>query len=337
MGKYSGIVTAFQSACIFFNLVCVISFVGCDGPQSALEPAGRSAEKIADLFWWMAIGAATIWTAMLALTIYSACLGPGCRNRQSSWLIIVGGAVVPSAVLSLLLGYGLAMMPAMLTPAPEGSLRVSVTGEQWWWRISYKSSTGDPIVLANEIRLPVGQPVEFQLDSADVIHSFWIPSFGGKVDMIPGRQTRLKLEPTRKGVYRGVCAEYCGTSHALMTFFVVVSSKADFEKWLDQQREAARSPVDPRAMVGEKIFFTSGCGACHAVRGTDSKGVVGPDLTHVGGRMSLGAGTLSNDADDFLNWISHTPKIKPEVHMPSFSMLPPDDLRALAAYLDALE
>jgi len=285
----------------------------------------------------MAIGAGVIWTAMVGLALYATLVSPRPKSRPASLQIIVGGAVVPTVVLSFLLAYGLAMMPDMLAPAPEGSLKIAVTGEQWWWRVRYESSTGEPIVLANEIRLPVDEPVEFQLESADVIHSFWIPSLGGKVDMIPGRQTRLKLEPTRAGVFRGACAEYCGGSHALMTFVVVVSSKRDFEVWLEQQRAPAKTPIEPMAMLGEKVFFKSGCGACHAVRGTAAKGVIGPDLTHVGGRMSLGAGTLPNDAENFVRWLTQTQTIKPEVHMPSFNMLSQGDLRALATYLDALE
>lgn len=320
-----------------FVLVGLILLAGCDGEQSSLAPAGRSAEKIADLFWLMTTGASIIWAAVIGLTMYSFYRAPSRRNHQTSLLIIVGGAVIPTFVLSFLLTYGLAMMPEMLAPAPEGSLKIAVTGEQWWWRVQYDSSNGDPIVLANEIRLPVGEPVEFQLKSADVIHSFWIPSLGGKVDMIPGRQTRLKLEPTRVGVYRGVCAEYCGSSHALMTFDVVVSSKKDFETWLDRQRQPAKTPVEPMASSGEKVFLTSGCGACHAIRGTASEGVVGPDLTHVGSRMSLGAGTLPNDANEFLRWVSHPHSLKPDVLMPNFGMLPQEDLLALAAYLDALE
>jgi cytochrome c oxidase subunit II len=318
-------------------IVGFVSLAGCDGVQSSLEPAGRSAQKIADLFWWMTGGAAVIWTVVVGLTFYSIYAAPGRRNLQASLMIIVGGTVVPTVVLSILLVYGLAMMPDILAPAPEGSLKITVTGEQWWWRVDYDSVVGERIELANEIRIPVGQPVEFQLESADVIHSFWIPSLGGKVDMIPGRQTRLKLEPTRIGVYRGACAEYCGASHALMTFYVVVTSKEDFESWLQQQRTPAQRPVDPLARSGEAIFQTSGCGACHAVRGTSAMGRVGPDLTHVGSQMSVGAGILPNDVDDFLHWLRDTHTIKPEVGMPSFEMLADDDLRALAAYLDALQ
>lgn len=311
--------------------------IGCDGAQSSLAPAGKGAETIADLFWWMVIGTGIIWLAVIGLTYYSFRAVPASEYRTASVFIIGGGALIPTAVLAVLLVYGLRLLLDMLAPAPPGSLKIAVTGEQWWWRVKYPSSTGESITLSNEIRLPVGKPVEFELDSADVIHSFWIPSLGGKVDMFPGRQTRLKLEPTRTGIFRGACAEYCGSSHALMTFYVVVTEQDEYTAWLKRQAESARSSEEPLAIRGSEVFRASGCGACHAVRGTAAKGSVGPDLTHVGSRLSLGAGILSNSRDDFQHWISQTERIKPEVHMPSFHMLSQEDQRALAAYLDSLE
>jgi cytochrome c oxidase subunit 2 len=315
----------------------VLGLAGCGGAQSALAPAGRSAERIADLFWWMAGGAAVVWVSVLALGVYAVRANSGPSRRQAALLIIGGGAVVPTVVLAVLLVFGLSLLPELVAPAPEGSLRVSVTGEQWWWRVRYEVPEGKAVRLANEIRLPVGEPVEFRLASADVIHSFWIPSLGGKVDMIPGRQTRLALHPTRTGVFRGVCAEYCGASHALMAFTVVVQERADFDRWLEGQAAPARSPTTELAERGRDVFLASGCGACHTVRGTAAGGVVGPDLTHVGSRRSLAAGTLPAEPEDFHRWVAHPKTVKPEVIMPHFGMLPPDDLRALAAYLDGLE
>jgi cytochrome c oxidase subunit 2 len=325
-----------EIVCVVSVLASIAYLAGCGGAQSSLEPAGRGAERIAELFWWMTGGAAIIWTVVVGLALYAMYV-PGRKNPHTGWMIIGGGALVPTIVLAILLVYGLAMMPTMLAPAPDGSLKISVTGEQWWWRVHYVSASGESIALANEIRLPVDEPVEFDLASADVIHSFWVPSLGGKVDMLPGRQTRLKLEPMRTGVFRGACAEYCGGSHALMAFYVVVTDREDFEAWLEHQAQPAKSPVEPLAARGREVFITSGCGACHSIRGTSAKGVVGPDLTHVGGRMSLGAGIMANRPDDFVRWITENETIKPEVHMPSFNMLPQDDLRALAAYLDSLE
>jgi cytochrome c oxidase subunit 2 len=228
-------------------------------------------------------------------------------------------------------------LPKLLAPAPEGSLRISVSGEQWWWRVRYDVAGNDPVVLANEIRLPVGEPVEFRLESPDVIHSFWIPSLGGKIDMIPGRVTRLSLTPTETGVFRGACAEYCGTSHALMSFDVVVHEKDDFARWLAHQQTEAVPPRVPSASRGQEVFLASGCGACHSIRGTPANGVIGPDLTHIGSRLSIGAGALPNNAESLLRWIARTEHVKPEVLMPEFGMLPDDELQAMASYLEGLK
>ncbi len=176
--------------------------------------------------------------------------------------------------------------------------------------------TGGPAFeTANEICVPVNQPVEFRLRSHDVIHAFWIPAFAGKVDMIPGRTTRLTVHPFRMGRYRGACAEYCGESHALMNFDVRVVSSSEFEKWLIHQASPASGPADsstiqaedpaavasPAAVTsaqsqpGHALFLATGCGACHTVRGTPAQGSVGPDLTHFGSRLSLGAGIFPVD------------------------------------------
>ena len=312
--------------------------VGCDGPQSALDPAGRGAERIADLLWGMTIGGVLIWLAVIGLTGYAIHLEREPHSLKGAQLLIVGGGVVfPTVVLTVLLAYGLALVPELVAPAPPGALKVSVSGEQWWWRVRYHTPSGEMVELANEIRLPVHEPVEFHLESPDVIHSFWIPSLGGKVDMIPGRVNRLVLEPTKTGVFRGVCAEYCGTSHALMAFSVVVQEQADFADWLAQQAAPAAQPSEPLAQAGHDLFHSHGCGACHTIRGTRADGVVGPDLTHVGGRISLGAGILPNEVDDFVRWIAHTHAVKPDVLMPAFGMLPAQELRALSAYLDSLQ
>lgn len=284
-------------------------------------------------------GTLVVWAAVIFLTFYAIHHRPVARKGAwAAMLIIGGGAVVPTVVLAGLLVYGLAMLPPLLAHAPPGSLRIVVTAEQWWWRVRYELPDGSaPIVLANEIRLPVGEPVQFELESPDVIHSFWIPALGGKMDMIPGRRTRLTLEATRPGTFRGVCAEYCGTSHALMAFGVVVMERAAFAQWLDAERGPAADSSDPLARAGRERFVASGCAACHTVRGTESRGLVGPDLTHVGSRTSLGAGILPNDAAHFRRWLAETATVKPGVLMPHFGMLPGHELDALAAYLESLQ
>lgn len=303
-----------------------------------MDVAGRSADQIARLWWGMAIGTVVVFGVMVALTLMAQRSKPPQDTARITRTYIIGGGIVfPVVVLTGLLVYGLALMPDILGPAPPGSLRIHVVGEQWWWRVRYLDTDGQPVELANEIRLPVGEPVEFTLESPDVIHAFWIPSLGGKMDMIPGRRTRLRLDASRTGTFRGVCAEYCGDSHALMAFDVVVMPKEEFIRWLEDQRRPAAPPTDELALRGQTAFFANGCSACHVIAGTEARGVVGPDLTHVGGRLSLGAGTLPNDRDSFVRWIAETGKVKPGVLMPHFGMLPAEELQGMAAYLESLK
>lgn len=318
-------------------LLVILASSGCGGIQSALAPAGEQATRVAGLFWFMTVGGLAIWLGVVALALfYSRPHEPAPSRRRNRWLIVGGGVVFPIVVLTILLAYGLAMIPPIVARAPEGSLLIDVGGEMWWWRVRYEVPGREPVELANEIRLPVGAPVQFRLSSDNVIHSFWIPSLGGKMDLIPGRVTYFALRPTRTGVFAGVCAEYCGTSHALMRFYVEVMEPDAFEEWLRHQATPAAAPATPMAEEGQRVFTASGCGACHTVRGTDARARMAPDLTHVATRMSLAAGTLPNQPDAMRRWLAHPERIKPGVHMPAFGMLPPDDVAALTAYLEGL-
>lgn len=300
------------------------------GKGSTLEPAGLAADRVATLFWALTIGAAVIWLVVVGLALYAVSASRRPQSPRGSTLLIVGGGVIfPTVVLVGLLIWSLSMLPGLLAPAPAGSLEVRITGYQWWWRVEYLGAEGATIELANELHLPVGEPVELQLESHDVIHSFWVPALGGKMDMIPGRRTRLRLEPTKVGVYRGVCAEYCGTSHALMSLVVVVEEREAWERWLAAQAKPATSQ-------GEALFLAQGCGACHTIRGTAADGALGPDLTHVGSRASVGAGVIEADVPGLEQWLAKTSHLKPGVLMPSFGMLPPPELTALAQYLAGL-
>jgi cytochrome c oxidase subunit 2 len=309
-------------------------------PQSILHTAGRDASEIAAVFWWMTGGATLIWIAVTALILFASA-----RRRRTQLsdsgahrLILIAGVVTPVVVLTGLLFWGLQPLArghAMAADEPAGLL-VEVEAEQWWWRVWYVSAQGDRIETANEVRLPVNTHVRVTLSSDNVIHAFWIPSLAGKVDMIPGRITQLRLEPTRTGLFRGVCAEYCGTSHAHMAFDAVVVPADDFDVWLREQAAPALQPGDERARRGQELFASTGCGACHTIRGTQAAGRIGPDLTHVGSRRSLAASTLPNDAATMAAWLKDPHAVKPDAAMPAFAMLSNDDLRSLAAYLGGL-
>ncbi|WP_168567111.1 cytochrome c oxidase subunit II [Crateriforma spongiae] len=300
--------------------------------QSALDPAGSGAESIAELFWVMVAGGVGIWLLVIGLAVYSI-IRPGEHNaRMTRLMVIGGGAVFPTIVLTGLLTYGLSILPELQRPAPEGSQVVEVVGVRWWWRVRYRLEDGSTIETANEIHLPVDEEVEFKLTSEDVIHSFWIPALGGKTDMIPGRENRLKLYPTKQGVYRGVCAEFCGAAHAQMSFDVVVQSREEFDSWLAEFRLPGTDQDHP----GKVVFRRRGCSACHTIRGTDDDGMVGPDLTHFGSRRTIGAGVMKNTAENLGRWITATHAVKPGVEMPTFDSIDDDELDALVEYLGEL-
>jgi cytochrome c oxidase subunit 2 len=281
----------------------------------------------------MLIGAVVIWIALNGTFFLLSSVKPMSR-RWAEALIIGGGVVFPTVGLGALLVHALPYLTE-LRPVP-GPASVRVTGEEWWWRVEYLTEDG-AVASANELRLPVDRRTEIALGADEFIHSFWIPSLSGKMDMFPGRETRISLEPFRTGTFRGQCAELCGTGHALMAFPAVVMEPAAFEAWLANEAAPARPPADERARRGLDVFLSQGCGACHAVRGTPAEGVFGPDLTHVGGRLTIGAGTLPNTAEDFALWIGETHRVKPEVQMPEYELIGPEALAVLSHYLDGLE
>lgn len=304
------------------------SLSGCVERQSTLHPAGREAAEVAELFWIMTAGGAVIWTVVMGITLY-AVLGRRrpATERFADRFILAGGVVFPTVVLAALLTVGLTLLPGWREVPPD--LRVHVEAEQFWWRVSYERAGGGRVESANEVHLPQGARVEFVLTSKDVIHSFWIPALGGKMDTIPGRETRLVLSPEKTGRYRGVCAEFCGLSHALMAFEVTVHSPADFEAWLEAESRPAQADAGP--------LRRAGCAACHTVRGVTEVGRLGPDLTHLASRSHIAAGLLPLTEADLRLWLEHPQSVKPGVHMPPFNALPPDELDALVAYLMALK
>ena len=312
---------------------------GCSGLRAgALAPAGTEAEATAQLLLVMAIGAGVVWIAVVGLALYALWQPRPHAAGAGRWLIAIGGLVVPSVVLGALLWRGLVAMPDLRAPGTREGARVEVTGEQFWWRVRYAGfGTDAPVALANEVWLPVGERTTFVLDSPDVIHAFWIPELGGTVDMIPGRRNTLVVEPTRTGVFRGACAEFCGTAHAQMRFVAVVATRQAFEAWLRGQEAPARVPASATARRGQQAFLRHGCGGCHTVRGTPAAGGVGPDLTHVGSRRELATGVAANDVDGFRRWIVATHALKPGATMPAFDMLPAADIDAIARYLEGLE
>ncbi|MCW8139021.1 MAG: cytochrome c oxidase subunit II [Planctomycetota bacterium] len=245
-------------------------------------------------------------------------------------LDVVAGIVGPTVILVGMLFYSLRVSTAL--HLPEAAFTVRVTGFQWWWDVRYPDHD---IVTANELYVPVGEVVRLELRAADVVHSFWVPNLHGKMDLLPEHPNQFWLRAEVPGVYRGQCAEFCGLQHALMAFDVVALPKDEFERWVAERQRPHPEPADDELRLGQEVFFSAGCNACHAVGGTDAVALVGPDLTHIGTRRTLGAGTVANTRGDLAGWISQPQVLKPGNLMPP-SYLEPRELHALVRWLETL-
>lgn len=301
-------------------------------PPPPLRPAGPFAEPLAEITWVMlGVGLAVLAVVLIVLRI---ALGKSRFRRAigTSRTVVIGGFLFPVVVLTASLVYGLWTTSRVVAPPPPGEMRVRVVGEMWWWRVTYFDGDRALFETANEIRIPVGAPVTFELESGDVIHSFWVPEIAPKLDMIPGRRNIMRGQADRAGVYRGQCTEYCGAAHALMAFEVVAQERDAFEGW----REAQAAPAARADPEGERLFDRAGCAACHTIRGTPANGRVGPDLTHVASRRRLAAGVLPNEPATLRRWIEHADVLKPGVRMPSYEQLSDEEIEGLARYVESL-
>lgn len=297
-----------------------------------MQAAGDAARAIESISWVLFAGGFAIFAGVMLLLAASLRRRAG-TVRTRLW-IVGGGLLFPGAVLAALYVWTVGMTPHWKPVPPPGALVVAVTGTMWWWDVRYRDpASGAEIRTANEIRIPVGRPVYLAVDSNDVIHSFWVPQLAGKLDMIPGRLQHLLLSADRPGTYRGQCAEFCGEQHARMVLQVVAMAPADFEAWLAAQARPAVST----ASAGQQAFLAHRCNACHAVRGVSEESRLGPDLTHVGSRMQLAAGSMANTEDGRRAWIAHVQRIKSGARMPSYEKLGDETLAVIAEWLGTLQ
>jgi cytochrome c oxidase subunit 2 len=316
---------------------------GCNDFQSAIDPEGDAADKIKTLLDWYTLVTATVWVlVMIALVLALIRSTP---QPAKPLLLKMGRAAVyivaTATVLTALTVAGLATASyftdrQLLAIGERDALEIKVTGHQWWWDLRYEDAVPSRILTsANEIHVPVGRPVRLQFESRDVIHSFWVPSLAGKMDLIPGRHNELAFTAAKPGTYRGQCAEFCGYEHAHMGILVIADPPEKFEAWRNAQLAPAAN-VTGEAAHGKDIFLKSGCIHCHTVRGTSAGGRLGPDLTHIGSRQSLAADTLSLSHDNLVAWLSTPQHIKPGANMPRVA-LSDADFDAVASYLEALK
>jgi cytochrome c oxidase subunit 2 len=255
---------------------------------------------------------------------------PAMRSGIIGWGALVAVGLIFLAIASFFTDRSNASV------AGHEKLAVTVTGNQWWWDITYTSADASKTLrTANELHLPVGVPVRIFLNSTDVIHSFWVPSLAGKQDLIPGRQNDIILVPQKMGIYRGQCAEYCGAQHAKMALVVNVDSYSDFIKWWEHQLRTAPQPSTPEALAGYKYVTSGPCSSCHAIAGTPANGTIGPDLTHLASRRTLAAAMPMSEGNLY-GWIEDPQSLKPGSHMPTIG-LEPQQLHAVVAYLETLK
>jgi len=315
-------------------------------PLEYLHGEGAQARSLAQLAWGLGL------ISLLVVLIIAVALVAAIMRRRDpeaegalavrrdgggmQW-IYIGLAVSVPALLAMTV-WTLLTIGAVAAPPTPPKLTIAVTGQRWFWAVRYldPQNSSASFTTANQIVIPTGQPVRLLLNSSDVIHSFWVPRLGGKMDMIPGKTNIHWIEADRPGVYRGQCAEYCGLQHAKMAFVVLAMAPADFKLWRAAQlSNNLRRPLSPAVAEAGLRTFATHCAACHAIRGTGAGGIVGPDLSHFGARTTIAAGSLPNSRANLAFWIGHTQQVKPGAQMPPVA-LTPQESTDLTAFLEAL-
>jgi cytochrome c oxidase subunit II len=317
---------------------------GCERQFSALHPVGPQARRLSDLTWFLTITGSAVFVVVVGFLMYALwrghrrlenAAGEEVQRKLVRW---VGGALgVTTVILLAVLLYSFYTGRALADFAEPDALTIRVTGHQWWWQVNYQDPAySQRLETANEIHIPVGRRVRLEVQSRDVIHSFWAPNLHGKVDVIPGYTAVTYFRADRPGVYHGRCAEYCGLQHAHMDFLVIADPPARFTQWYRAQLRSGATPADSVEQKGQEVFLSTRCVMCHTVRGTPANSRIGPDLTHLASRISLASGTLPNSRGHLAGWVVDPQRIKPGVRMPP-NQLAPGELHALLSYLQSLK
>jgi cytochrome c oxidase subunit 2 len=330
---------------ILMSLACVALLAGCEGVQSTLNPAGAKATQIDHIFRVFLGVSVVVW--LLVVVFLAAALlrervarldplGTDPRQERRLTVIVSIFVALTAATLVVLTAVSYAGQRSLFGPHAEG-VTIRVIGHQFWWELRYEEpENAKSFVTANEMHIPVGEPVNLKLEASDVIHSLWMPNISGKEDLIPGRQNILQIRADREGAYRGQCAEFCGYQHAHMGLVLFAEPRKAYDRWRAEQVSGRAEPADDLHKKGETVFLTHACIMCHTVRGTSAGSNVGPDLTHVGARSTIAAATLPMNAATLAAWIADPQGVKPGAKMPKVK-LEADDLNALAAYLEGLK
>ena len=336
----------FSRLMIVSSALCVGVAPACRAaasPMDVLHADGLMARRILPLTQALLIVSAVvvvIITALVLIAVFRRGRGgavtdtPLLETPARGWISI--GVGLSTIVLVGLVVWTSITMAEIANPPGKPALSINVRGHQWWWEFVYQSDDPSQIfVTANEIHIPVGKPVRFTLNGEDVIHTFWVPSLGGKIQLIPGQTNVTWLQADRPGVYRGQCSQYCGQQHAHMIFSVFADPPEAFEAWRKDQLRAAPQPATDETRLGEQRFIGR-CGACHTVRGTLANGHVGPDLTHLMSRATIAGGELPNNPGYLSGWIANPQNLKPGALMPNPELSGPD-LASIRSFLVTLK
>jgi len=329
--------------CLSSIIACALLSAGDSQGQNILSPGGPMGRSISNLTWFILllfIGVSVImW--LLCGWILTRPRGtfeehaPVDAGGGKSW-ILIGGLAIPSVVLGGIFVMGVDAMNRL--PMDHGNVHpaeIRVIAHQWWWEVRYLSEEVDQsFATANEIHIPVGRPIEIELLSRDVIHSFWVPELNGKVDVVPGHTNRIRLEASRPGFFLGECSEFCGVQHAHMAILLVAQAISEYEEWLAGQRSAAN--LNESTSRGQALFIARPCGLCHTIRGTPAQGTIGPDLTHLASRRGIGANMLIRDSASLAAWSVHAQSLKPGIRMPNITQFNGQELLDLVTYLQSL-
>jgi cytochrome c oxidase subunit 2 len=311
------------------------------GTSSIFAPVSTPAESIVGLAMLVLAVAAGIFLTVGGLLVY--CVAryrsrPQDAGREppqvyGSGSIELAWTVVPLLIVLILFLATARTIGALGNPdLPPGTLHVTVIGHQWWWEIRYPELG---VVTANELHVPVSdgperRPTLLTLESADVVHSFWVPQLAGKTDVVPNRVNQMWVEPRVPGTYLGQCAEFCGTQHAGMLLRVIVHPKGELERWAAEQRG---EPVAQASVAsGRERFLATACVNCHRVGGTPAGGSFGPDLTHLMSRSTIAAGVAENTPANLRLWLVNPALLKPGARMPAMK-LSDGEVDEMVAYL----
>ncbi|MEU4244699.1 cytochrome c oxidase subunit II [Actinoplanes sp. NPDC026619] len=321
-------------------LVLLLLLAGCSGgSQSTLHASGAGARRTEGLWWlffWISVAVFAEVMTLLGWALWRRRRATArVRGGDALGMVSVLGVAIPFVILAVVYGIGLHDLNALASPpGKNAAVNIEVVGHRWWWEVHYPDQPA--AVTANEIHIPIGESVRVRLRTADVQHSFWVPNLMPKTDLIAGKVNETWLYTDEAGNYRGQCAEYCGQQHAFMAFLVVAEPRAQFDAWVTAQAQPTTPTLTAAQQRGKAVFEQGSCASCHTVRGTSADGTVGPDLTTIGSRWSIGAGAAPNDAGHLGGWIANSQTIKPGNAMPP-QPVAAQDLPDLVAYLQSLK